>query len=57
MEKTELKVTMEPERLDALRYFLSAKGKSTPEKELQRGLDELYEKYVRHSFGRISTTV
>ena len=27
MEKIELKVTMEPERLDALRYFLSAKEK------------------------------
>lgn len=46
MEKVELKVTMEPERLDALRYFLSDKEKSTPEKKLQRGLDELYEKYV-----------
>lgn len=46
MEKVELKVTMEPERLDALRYFLSAKEKSTPQKELQRALDELYEKYV-----------
>lgn len=46
MEKTELKVTMEPERLDALRYFLSAKEKSTPEKELQRALDQLYEKCV-----------
>lgn len=46
MEKVELKVTMEPERLDALRYFLSEKEKSTPEKELQCGLDELYEKYV-----------
>lgn len=46
MEKVELKVTMEPERLDALRYFLSAKEKSTPEKELQRGLEALYEKYV-----------
>lgn len=46
MEKIELKVTMEPERLDALRYFLSAKEKSTPEKELQRALDQLYEKYV-----------
>ena len=46
MEKVELKVTMEPERLDALRYFLSEQEKSTPEKELQRGLDELYEKYV-----------
>ena len=33
MDKIELKVTMEPERLDALRYFLSAK-------------EELYEKYV-----------
>ena len=46
MEKIELKVTMEPERLDALRYFLSAKEKSTPEKELQRALDQLYEKCV-----------
>lgn len=46
MEKVELKVTMEPERLDALRYFLSIKEKSTPQKELQRALDELYEKYV-----------
>lgn len=46
MEKVELKVTMEPERLDALRYFLSEQEKSSPEKELQRGLNELYEKYV-----------
>ena len=46
MDKIELKVTMEPERLDALRYFLSAKEKQTPEKELQRLLEELYEKYV-----------
>lgn len=46
MDKVELKVTMEPERLDALRYFLSAKEKSTPQKELQRVLEELYEKYV-----------
>ena len=46
MEKIELKVTMESERLDALRYFLSVKEKSTPEKELQRALDQLYEKCV-----------
>lgn len=45
MEKTELTVTIEPERLDALRYFLSAKEKSTPQRELQRALEELYEKY------------
>ena len=46
MEKTELTVTIEPERLDALRYFLSAKEKSTPQRELQRALEELYEKCV-----------
>lgn len=46
MEKVELKVTMEPERLDALRYFLSVKEKSTPQKELERALEGLYEKYV-----------
>ena len=46
MEKIELKVTMEPERLDALRYFLAAKNKRTPQKELQRALEELYETYV-----------
>lgn len=46
MEKTELKVSMEPERLDALRYFLSVREKSTPEKALQRALEEFYEKYV-----------
>ena len=39
MEKTELTVSMEPERLDALRYFLAAKNKRTP-------LEELYEAYV-----------
>ena len=42
MEKTELTVSMEPERLDALRYFLAAKNKRTPQKELQRALEELY---------------
>ena len=41
MEKTELTVSMEPERLDALRYFLAAKNKRTPQKELQRALEEL----------------
>ena len=43
MEKTELTVSMEPERLDALRYFLAAKNKRTPQKELQRALEELYD--------------
>jgi len=40
MEKTELTVSMEPERLDAPRDFLA------PQKELQRALEELYETYV-----------
>ena len=46
VEKVELTVRMEPERLDALRYFLAAKNKRTPQKELQRALEELYETYV-----------
>lgn len=46
MEKTELTVSIESERLEALRYFLAAKNKRTPQKELQRALEELYETYV-----------
>lgn len=46
IEKAELTVSMEPERLDALRYFLAAKNKRTPQKEFQRTLEELYEAYV-----------
>ena len=46
MEKIELKVSMEPERLDALRYFLQKQQKGTPQKELERALAELYETYV-----------
>lgn len=54
MDKIELKVTMEPERLDALRYFLSAKEKRTPEKELQRLLEELYEKICASGYSGVS---
>ena len=57
MEKTELTVSMEPERLDALRYFLAAKNKRTPQKELQRALEELYEAYVPAETARSSETV
>ena len=46
VEKVELTVSMEPERLDALRYFLAAKNKRTPQQELRRALEELYETYV-----------
>ena len=46
MEKVEIKLTIEAERLDALKYFLSAKEHTTPQKELEKLLKELYEKYV-----------
>jgi hypothetical protein len=46
MEKTELTVSIEPERLDALQFFMLSKAKTTPQKELERALEEMYEKYV-----------
>jgi hypothetical protein len=46
MEKTELTVSIEPERLDALQFFMLSKENTTPQKELERTLAEMYEKYV-----------
>lgn len=46
MEKIELKVTMDQIRYDALVYFMSTKENSSPQKELDRALTEMYEKYV-----------
>ena len=43
MEKVEIKLTIEAERLDALQFFLSAKEHTTPQKELEKLLKELYE--------------
>jgi hypothetical protein len=45
-EKLELTVHIEPDRLDALNFFMSSKEHTTPQKELQRMLESLYEKYV-----------
>ena len=45
MEKTELTVSIEPERLDALNYFLAQDGSSAL-KELEKMLTELYEQTV-----------
>ena len=45
MEKTELTVSIEPERLDALNYFLAQDGSSAL-KELEKMLAELYERKV-----------
>lgn len=46
MEKVELKLSIEAERLDALTYFMSAKEHTTPQKGLEGALEEMYEKYV-----------
>lgn len=46
MEKIELKVVMDQIRYDALVYFMSTKENSSPQKELDRALTEMYEKYV-----------
>ena len=45
MEKIELTVSIEPERLDALNYFLAQDG-SSAQKELEKMLAELYERKV-----------
>ena len=46
METTDLKVQMENVRLDALQFFLAEKEKTTPQKELEKMLTGMYEKYV-----------
>ena len=46
MEKAELTVTMEPERLDALKFFMASKENTDPQKELEKALAEMYETYV-----------
>ena len=46
MNKTNLTVTMENARLDALTFFIQSKEQTTPQKLLEKMLEELYEKYV-----------
>lgn len=46
MEKIELKVSIEAIRLDALQFYLGAKENTTPQKEMEKMLAEMYEKYV-----------
>lgn len=46
MDKVELKVSIETEQLNALCFFMSSKGNTTPQKELERKVQELYEEYV-----------
>ena len=46
MEKTEIKVSIENERLEAITYFLQKKETSSLQKELGKMIEELYEKSV-----------
>ncbi len=44
MEKTEIKISIENERLEALAYFLQKKETSSLQKELGKMIEALYEK-------------
>lgn len=46
MEKTELTISMETERMEALSYFLQKKGNASLQKELGKVLEKLYEETV-----------
>lgn len=46
MEKVNLTVSIESVRLDALHFYLASKENTTPQKELEKMLVEMYEKYV-----------
>lgn len=46
MEKTELTVSIEPERMEALTFYLQKEKTTTLQKELGKMLEELYEKTV-----------
>ena len=46
MDKTELTVSIETERLEALTYFIQKKGNASLQKELGKVLEKLYEETV-----------
>lgn len=46
MEKTELSISIESERLEALTFYLQKEKTTTLQKELGKMLEELYEKTV-----------
>ena len=45
MKKVAITVSIEDERLNALTFFMK-KNNATPQKELERTLEELYQKHV-----------
>ena len=46
MEKVELTVSMDQLRLDALSFYMTTRENTTPQKVLEKTLEELYEKHV-----------
>ena len=46
MEKTELTVSIEAERLEAITFYLQKKGNASLQKELGKVLEKLYEETV-----------
>ena len=46
MEKVDLTVSLEAERLDALKFFMATKENTDPQTELQKALTQMYETYV-----------
>ena len=44
MEMIELKVSIEAGRFDALKYFMSTRENTDPQKALEKTLEEMYEK-------------
>ena len=46
MEKVDLMVSLEAERLDALKFFMATKENTDPQTELQKALTQMYETYV-----------
>lgn len=46
MEKAEIKLTMETERMDALTYYLQKKNSTQLQKELGKVLEKIYEETV-----------
>lgn len=46
MEKVDLTVSLEAERLDALKFFMATKENTDPQTELEKALSQMYETYV-----------
>ena len=55
MDKVELTISIERERMDVLSFFLRDKDNSSVQKEMEQALQELYERCVPEEHGDTST--